>query len=326
MVCASSVKDTHTKNVWRSSAHRTLLVNSSNSQNILATPATCRETCSVELCRSTRPTRFAHSSRWHCVVLPSDASPAPVPSVALWTSLPSAWLTASFAPLPAQQPSSRAQPQVWPTAVAVETLTLRTHPDQTCFKQPNTWPGSHSLQSLRHHHTPRVLNADQRSQRHRGSATEHVMIPCLLAFFHTFVCCGASGDIELAVAVCYLVNLICPSLGECSAYNVPTTHGSEHTCPSKGSSTSPFVDCLCQNINQSSVLRKAKNGSEIDAQRHASCTRNAARLRHLYASDLALSVSRAPVDTQWLRTGLGAPTPQCRLLTEAYGRFFFRGL
>ena len=107
---------THTKYVWRSSAHRTLLVNSSNSQNILATPATCRETCSVELCRSNRPTRFAHSSRWHCVVLPSDASPAPVPSAALWTSLPSAWLTASFAPLPAQQPSSRAQPQVWPTA------------------------------------------------------------------------------------------------------------------------------------------------------------------------------------------------------------------
>ena len=152
------------------------------------------------------------------------------------------------------------------------------------------------------------------------------MIPCHLAFFHNFVCCGASGDIELAVAVCYLVNLVCPSLGECFAYNFSTTHGSEHTCPSKGSSTSPFADCLCQNITQNSVLRKEKKGSDIDAQRDASCTRNAARLQHLYASDPALSVPRAPVDTKWLRTGLGAPTPQCRPLTAAYGRFFWWSL
>ena len=141
------------------------------------------------------------------------------------------------------------------------------------------------MQTLQHHHTPRVLNSDQLGQCRRGSATEHVMIPCHLAFFHNFVCCGVSGDIELAVAVCYLVNLICPCLGECSAYNFSTTHGSEHTCLSKGSSTSPFADCLCQNITQNSVLRKEKKGSDIDAQRDASCTKNAARLRHLHASD-----------------------------------------
>ena len=149
------------------------------------------------------------------------------------------------------------------------------------------------------------------------------MIPCHLAFFHKFVCRGASGDIELAVAVCYLVNLIGPCLGECSANNFPTTHGSEYTCPPKGSSTSPFADRLCQNITKNSVLRKEKNGSDIDAQRDASCTRNAARLRHLYASDQALSVSCAPVDTKWLRTGLGTPTPQCRLPTAGYEKSFF---
>ena len=40
-VCEERQGHTHTKYVWRSSAHRTLLVNSPNSQNILATPATC---------------------------------------------------------------------------------------------------------------------------------------------------------------------------------------------------------------------------------------------------------------------------------------------
>ena len=142
--------------------------------------------------------------------------------------------------------------------------------------------------------------------------------------WHCHRACEDAVPSRVLPQFCLLVNLICPSLGECSAYNVPTTHGSEHTCPSKGSSTSPFVDCLCKNITQSSVLRKAKNGSDIDAQRDASCTRNAARLRHLYASDPLLSVPRAPVDTKLLRTGLGVPTRQCRPLTAAYGRSFFR--
>ena len=85
----------------------------------------------------------------------------------------------------------------------------------------------------------------------------------------------------------------------------------------KGSSRSPFADCLCQKITQNSVLRKERNGSDIDAQRDASCTRNVARLQHLNASGPALAVPRAPVDTKWLRTGLGTLTPQCRLLTAA---------
>ena len=92
--------------------------------------------------------------------------------------------------------------------------------------------------------------------------------------------------------------------------------------PVIGLSISPFADSLCQNITKNSVFSMDMKGSDIDAQGDASCTRNAARLQHLHASDPALSVPRAPVDTKWLRTGLGTPTPQCRLPTAAYERFF----